>query len=87
MPHILTRLQNVQFEDIKLMLKEHAPIHAEQGMYVEHIWQNDDNSNEVIFLFRVDDLNKAKKFIKNVHRQALKENPHANLPQMTFLDE
>ena len=86
MPHILANLRGVKFEDIKKLLKEHAPIHAKEGLYLEYLWQNADDKNEVIFLFRANDLNHAKQFIKKVHAQALKENPKANLPKMTFLE-
>ena len=62
-------------------------MHAKEGMYLEHIWQNSDNSNEILFLFRTEDLSHAKQFIKKVHSQALMKNPKANLPQMMFLEE
>lgn len=87
MPHILAKLKSVKFEDIKKSLKEHAPMHAKGGMYLEHIWENADDSNEVLFLFKADDLNHARQFINKVHSQALKEDPKANLPKMTFLEE
>ena len=87
MSHILAKLKGVKVEDIKKLLEEHAPMHAKEGMYLEYVWQNVDNSNEVLFLFRVNDLSHAKKFIEKVHSQALKEDPKANLPKMTFLEE
>lgn len=87
MPHILTKLKGAKFEDIKKLLKEHAPMHAKEGMYLEYIWQNADDSNEVLFLFKVNELSHARQFINKVHSQALKENPEANLPKMTFLEE
>ena len=63
MPHILAKLKGVKFEDIRNLLKEHAPMHAKEGMYLEHIWQNADDKNEVLFFFQVDDLNHARKFV------------------------
>ena len=87
MAHILARLRGVKVEDIKKVLKADASGHAEQGLYLEHFWQNADDSEEVLFLFRTDDLSRAKKFIEKVHAQALEEDPNANLPQMTFLKE
>lgn len=87
MSHILAKLRGVKLADIKAVLEADAPKHAEQGLYLEHLWQNADDSNEVLFLFRTKDLNYAKQFVEKVHAQALKENPKANLPQMTFLEE
>jgi hypothetical protein len=51
MPHILARLKGVNLEDIKKVLKIDAPQRAEQGLYLEHMWQNADDSEEVVFLF------------------------------------
>ena len=87
MPHILARLEGIKPEIIKSVLKADAPQHAQQGFYLEHIWQNSDDKNEVFFLFKAKNINHAKKFIKKMHTQALKENPKANLPQMVFLEE
>ena len=86
MAHILAKLRGVKLVDIKRILEADAPKHAEQGLYLEHLWQNADDANEVLFLFRTKDINHAKKFIEKVHSQVLKENPKANLPQMMFLE-
>jgi hypothetical protein len=74
----------VNVEDI---LKADAPQHAEQGLYLEHMWQNADDSEEVVFLFRIENLIKAKEFINKVHTGAIAKNPQADLPYMTFLEE
>ena len=87
MAHMLAKLRGVRIEDIGKILRTDASKHAEQGLYLEHLWQNADDSEEVLFLFRTKDLSHAKIFIDKVHTQALKENPNANLPQMTFLEE
>jgi hypothetical protein len=87
MPHILARLKGVNIEDIKNVLKADAPQHAEKGLYLEHLWQNADDSEEVVFLFRIENLIKSKEFINKVHTEALTKNPQANLPYMTFLEE
>lgn len=87
MPHILARLKGVNLEDIKKVLKADAPQHAEQGLRLEHLWQNADDSEEVVFLFRIENLIKAKEFINKVHTESLAKNPQANLPYMTFLEE
>lgn len=87
MPHMLARLRGMKPDIIKQVLLNDAPEHSKEGFYLENFWVNDDDEDEVIFLFRVDDLNHAKKFIAKVHGQALKEDPGANLPRMTFLIE
>ena len=87
MAHILARLRRVKVEDIKAVLKADAARHAEQGLYLEHLWQNVDDPEEVLFLFRTDDLRQAKQFVETVHAQALNEDPRISVPQMTFLEE
>lgn len=87
MAHVLAKLKDVKAEVLKKVLQTDAAQHAEQGLYLEHLWQNADDANEVLFLFRADDLHRVKAFIERVHSQALKENPNANLPHMTFLEQ
>ena len=72
-------------EDVKSMLKTDASKHAEQGLILRHIWRNTDDPDEILFIFTTPDLNRARKYIKIVHTEILKENPNANLPQMLFL--
>lgn len=72
-------------EDIKSMLKADMPKHAEQGLILRHIWHNAEDPDEILFIFTTADLDRARKFIKMVHAEALKENPAANLPKMLFL--
>ncbi len=86
MPHILARLRKVPYEAIVAILKADAAEHAEYALYLEHLWKNTEDSEEVIFLFRSDDMNKSREFITNVHAQALAADPKANLPEMTYLD-
>ena len=87
MAHMLAKLRGVKIEVIKQVLAQDAPQHAREGLYLEHLWQNADDADEVQFIFRATDLDHAKQFINRVHTQALKENPDANLPHMTFLEE
>jgi len=87
MAHMLARLRGSRIEDIKSVLQADAPKHAEQGLHLEHLWQNVDDPDEVIFLFRIDNPTLAKKFIARVHKEALKQDPTVNLPLMIYLDE
>ncbi len=86
MAHILAKLRGVKVTDIQNILTADASKHAEHGLYLKHIWQNADDQNEVLFIFRTSDLNRAR-VIETTHTQTLEENPQANLPQMTFLVE
>lgn len=86
MPHLLAKLNNVPMEFIAEILEKDKEFHASQGMYLENIWQNSDNENEVFFLFKIDSIDKTKVLINKIHAQALAENPEANLPTMIYLD-
>jgi hypothetical protein len=84
--HVLLKLRDVRFEDVKQKLKADASGHNAQGMYLEHVWRNAEDPVEVLFLFRVDDLEHVMQMMKSVHAAALEEDPNAKLPQATFLD-
>lgn len=85
MPHLLAKLKNVPLEIIKDVLEKDKAFHASQGMYLEQLWQNADDENEVQFLFRIDDINQTKALIHKLHSDALVQDPKANLPEMTYL--
>jgi len=87
MAHVLSKLSGVKFEHIKQMLQDHAPVHNEQGMYLQHLWRNADNPAEVLFLFRVDDPKHAMQFMRRIHAEARKADPNAKIPETTFLDD
>ena len=64
---MLARLIGSRIEDVKSVLQVDAPKHAEQGLHLEHLWQNVDDPEEVLFLFRIDNPPIAKQFIERVH--------------------
>lgn len=86
MAHVLAKLTGVKLADVKQQLEKDAADHAEQGMYLEHLWQNTEDPGEVLFLFQVKDLEHCRQLTKKVHAQARLDNPDMPLPDMTFLD-
>lgn len=86
MPHILAKLNGVKFKEIETILKADAKKHAEKGLYLEQLWQNIDNPNEVYFLFRTTNIKNAKQYIESEHINALQQDPNSNLPEMTYLE-
>ena len=85
MAHILAKLRGIEIEHIEAILKKDASQHAEHGLFLEHLWKNDDDKNEVLFLFHSTDLERSRAFINSMHALARKENPAAKLPAMIFL--
>jgi hypothetical protein len=86
MAHMLARLKDGKIKDVKAVLEADAANHAKEGLYLEHLWRNVDDP-EVLFLFRIDNPILAKRFVRKVHAEALKEDPTVNLPLMTYLEE
>jgi hypothetical protein len=86
MPHLLAKLRNVSLEIIKEVLENDKAYHAENNMFLEHLWQNADDKNEVQFLFRISDVDQTKALIHKLHSDALAQDPKANLPEMTYLE-
>ena len=63
MPHLLATLKNISLEIIREVLEKDKEFHKTQGMQLEHLWQNVDTKNEVLFLFRIDNVKKTKNLI------------------------
>lgn len=85
MPHLLAKLKNVPIAVIREILEKDKAFHAENNMFLEHLWQNADNEDEVFFLFRINDIDETKAFIHQLHTDALTQDDNANLPIMTYL--
>ncbi len=85
MAHVLARLSGVKLADVQRQLAKDAASHAEQGMTLAHLWQNAEDPADVLFLFRVNDLDHCRQHMKEIHAQARREHPDMPLPQVTFL--
>lgn len=85
MPHLLATLRNYRLDLIKEVLENDATFHAENGMYLEQIWQNADDPDEVLFTFKIDNIEKTRKLIDRLHGEALAADPKVNLPTMKYL--
>jgi hypothetical protein len=87
MAHVLAKLTGAPLSAVKQQLEHDAAEHAEQGMYLAHLWQNAEKPEEVLFLFRVKDLAHCRQRMREVHAQARAQNPDAPIPEMTFLED
>ncbi len=85
MPNLLAILKNVPLEIIREVLENDKEFHKLQGMHLEHLWQNADDENEVLFLFQIDNIENTKTLINKLHSETLAHNPDANLPTMIYL--
>ena len=46
MPHMLAKITGIKAEVIKGILKAQARGHADQGLYLEHLWKNADDQDD-----------------------------------------
>jgi hypothetical protein len=87
MAHVLAKLSGVPLASIQNQLNKDAAAHAEQGMTLAHLWQNAEEPGEVLFLFRVEDLDRCRAHMKQIHDQARQQQPDMPLPELVFLRE
>jgi len=85
MAHVLAKLVDVDFDEVRQTLEADADAHQEQGLVLEHLWRSVEEPREVLFLFRVDDLDQARVLIRQLHEEARMDNPNVNLPTITYL--
>ena len=84
---MLARLKDGKIEDVKAVLEALTlPITQSKG-YIWNICGGMLMIRKYLFLFRIDDPILAKRFVRKVHAEALKEDPTVNLPLMTYLEE
>ncbi len=62
MAHMLVRHKVVDFDEWKSVYDDHRLAREAAGLKDLHLWRNEDNPNEVILLFEVSDVTKAKAF-------------------------
>ena len=87
MAHVLATLNGAKLADVRQQLEKDAGEHAQQGMYLEHLWQNAEAPEQVLFLFQVKDLDHCRQRIHQMHAQAREQHPDMPLPIMTFLED
>ena len=71
MAHMLARLRGSRIEDVRSVPHNDATKHAEQGLHLEYLWQNVDEPEEVLFLFRIDNPTLAKNLLKEFIKRRL----------------
>ena len=86
MDHILAKIRGVPFTEIQHTLKNDFLEHASQGLFLEHLWQNQEQSDEVFCLFRTIDLEKARRFIDNKRERENREPAGLRAQEMVFLE-
>ena len=65
MIRMLCRNKVADFPKWKAVFDSHASAHKQAGLIRENLWRGLEDANTVFFIFRVEDLAKAKAFISS----------------------
>ncbi len=85
--HMLIRHKVSDFAKWKPVYDAHASARQKAGLRELHLLRNTEDSNEVILLFSVQDLNKAKAFAASDDlRQAMQKAGVSDKPDVYFLE-
>jgi heme-degrading monooxygenase HmoA len=86
--HMLIRHKVADFAKWKPIYDEHLPTREKAGLKEVHLLRNTENPNEVILLFSIEDLDKAKAFAASDDlRQAMQRAGVSDKPDVYFLEE
>jgi heme-degrading monooxygenase HmoA len=88
MPYVLVRHKVTDYGKWKAVFDEHGATRKASGFRGHHLFHNADDPNELVILFEVDDLEKARQFGQSEDlRQAMLRAGVSDQPDMYFLDE
>jgi hypothetical protein len=65
MLRMLCRNKVADFSKWKAVFDSHASAHKQAGLLRENLWRELEDANNVFFIFRVEDLAKARAFISS----------------------
>lgn len=88
MAHMLVRHMVADFDKWKSVYEDHRSAREAAGLKDMHLWRNEDDPNEVILLFEVSDVEKAKAFARSPDAKEKMEVAGVHeLPDVVFLSE
>ena len=85
MSHVLAILHGLEKDIVESMLHEHTKKRTLDGLHLEHIWTNAEDDDEVVFLFKTDDMKKAHLLMDMIHKESQKHNYDINPPEIIYL--
>ena len=86
MPYVLIVTKVEDFAKWKPAYDAHESIRKAAGLTQRHLLRNADNPNEVVLLFEVSDLEKARAFASSADlRQKMQESGVVGKPELYFL--
>jgi hypothetical protein len=86
MPYLLVRHKVSDYSKWKASYDGHAPARQKAGLKEEHLLRNIDEPNEVVLLFQVEEITKAKEFGESTDlREAMQDAGVVDKPDIYFL--
>ena len=70
----------------KKVVESHKEGHLEAGLHFQQVWINADEPNEIFFMFQVDDLEKAKSFLKSAGALDKEKQERGDIPKLWCLE-
>ena len=84
--HMLVRHKVADFAKWKPVYDAHLSARQTAGLKEEHLFRNAEDPNEVLLLFSMEDLDKAKAFAaSDTLREAMKKSGVTDKPDLYFL--
>jgi hypothetical protein len=88
MNYILIRHKVADFGKWKPAYDAHASARESAGLKEEHLWRNSDNPNEIVMLFSVQDVTRAKQFATSDDlRQRMQKAGVSDTPDIYYLSD
>jgi hypothetical protein len=85
MAHILATLHGLEKDVVEELLHDHKYQHELDCIHLEHLWGNALDDEEVIFLFKTDNVEKAKQALDKIHQECMRHNPEIEAPEIVYL--
>jgi hypothetical protein len=85
MDYILGR-HKADVEAWRKVVESDKEAHLKAGLHFQQVWINSDDPNEIFFIFRVDDLEKAKAFLQKAGALDKEKQQRGEIPQLWFLE-
>ncbi len=85
MSHILVTLYGIEKDIVEDILHEATHKHKNEGIHLEHIWQNADNDDEVVFLFQAESKKQAESLLEKIMKKTAEYTPLLEPPKVIYL--
>lgn len=60
--------------------------HNKAGLHFQEVWRNVDDPDEIFFLFKVDELDRARKFLQEAGALDQEKSSRGEIPHLVFLE-